>query len=57
MNATTLIKPCGIGNFECLQLDGDKQELFVGDSERVAEAAEISSLKSPMLLYHLLVRN
>ena len=44
MNATILIKPCGIGNFECLQLDGDKQQMFVGDSERVAEAAELSSL-------------
>ena len=44
MNATTLIKPCGIGNFECLALGENGHELFVGDGERLNESGENSSL-------------
>ena len=40
MNAKILIKPSGIGNYQCLQLDDNGQQYFVGDGERLAEAAD-----------------
>jgi general secretion pathway protein L len=44
VNATTLIKTSGIGNFECIRLEQSEHQLFVGDAQRVAEAAESSIL-------------
>ncbi|MEE8059258.1 MAG: type II secretion system protein GspL [Pseudomonadales bacterium] len=44
MNATILIKPCGVGNYQCLQLGETGHEHFVGDSERLADAAENTTL-------------
>ncbi len=44
MNSTVLIKSSGIGNYQCLRLDEKGSELFVGDSERLSEMAERSSL-------------
>ena len=44
MNSTVLIKASGIGNYQCLQFDGQDSELFVGDGERLSSVAEQASL-------------
>lgn len=44
MNAKILIKPCGVGNYDCLQLGETGHEHFVGDGERLLTAAENAAL-------------
>lgn len=44
MTATTLVKPCGIGNYSCRRIGTEQIEMFVGDSERLAAESEQSSL-------------
>lgn len=48
MSATVLFKPCGVGNFEWLQLRGDRspdaQDYAVGDGERLVQEAGESTL-------------
>lgn len=49
MTLKLIIKSCGIGNYEWLQLENDSSVVVVGDSERLAEAA--LSASSCTLIY------
>lgn len=55
MTSTTLIRPCGIDNFDCLEISDAGQQQFIADSERLTEAGQQSSLilLAPAELVHL----
>lgn len=44
VNATTLVKPCGVGNYNCRRIGSEQTDMFVGDSERLVAESEQSSL-------------
>lgn len=45
MKSTILFKPCGVANYQCLQLDSaGNKSLLVGDAERLAEEAQQAEL-------------